>query len=79
MLPIAPLLAFVDVVHQLELARLFQEDRLGLDVGEDVALAAVDFLEQVDVGVHLGLLERLVGGHLSGPSPATCWQRSCCR
>ena len=58
----APPLAFVDVIHQLELARLFQKDGFGLDVGEDVALAAVEFLEPGDVGVHLVLLERLRAG-----------------
>ena len=62
MLPTRQPLAFLDVVHQLELARLFQEDRLGLDVGKHVALAAVQLFEPGDVGVHLVLLERLRTG-----------------
>ena len=42
--------AFLDVVDQIELAGLFEEPRVGLDVGEHVADAAVLVGHHVTVG-----------------------------
>ena len=41
--------AFLDAIDHVELARLFEEPQVGLHVGEDVPLAAV----QVDQRVHV--------------------------
>ena len=62
-----PLLAFLDVIDQVDLARFFEEHRLGLDVGEHVALAAVEVLEPLEVVVHLGLFEHLSGRQRHAP------------
>ena len=56
--------AFLDVVDDVELARLFEEAVVGLDLGEDVALAAVLVAELLQIEVLLVLVERLVAEQL---------------
>ena len=63
--PIA--LAFGDVVDEVELARLLEKPRVGLDVGEDEATAAVDVPDQAEVGIHLRLVEGLTALELEVP------------
>src|SRR3954447_4054141 len=57
-----PTLAFFNVVHELQPTFLLEEDRFSADVGENVALAAVEFLEPGDIGIHAVLFERLRTG-----------------
>ena len=53
--------AFVDRVDDIQLAGLFQEAVVGLDFGEDVALAAVFVAELLQIEVLLVLIEVLAG------------------
>ena len=50
-------LPLLDVVDEVELARRLEEAWIGSHVGEDEPAAAVDVADQVEVGVHLGLVE----------------------
>ena len=50
-------IALFDVVDEIELPRIFEESRVGLDVGERVTDAAVLILERAEVGGHLRLVE----------------------
>ena len=60
-------LSLLDVVDQVQLARLLEKSWVGLDVGEDKAAAAVDVADHAEVGIHLRLIERLAAGELEIP------------
>ena len=60
-------LPLLDVVDEIELTGFFQEPRIGPDVREDEAAAAVDVADHPEVGIHLRLIERLAAGELELP------------
>ena len=60
-------LAFGDVVDEVELTGLFQKPGVCPDIGEHEAAAAVDVADQVEVLVHLGLVEVLTPLELQIP------------
>ena len=56
-----------DVVDEVELSRRLEKPRIGPDVGEHEAPAAVDVADEVQIGVHLGLVEGLAALELEVP------------
>jgi hypothetical protein len=60
-------LPLADVVDEVELTWLLEEPRIGLDVGEHEAAAAVDVADLVEILVHLGLVEELASLELQLP------------
>ena len=58
-----PTLSFFDVIDEVKLPRFLEQDLFGTDVGKNVTLAAIKFLQPFDVVVHICPFERLASGH----------------
>ena len=56
-----------DAIDKIEFTRLFQKPRVGLDVGEDEAPAAVDVADGAQISIHRRLVEKLTAGQLQIP------------
>src|SRR2546423_10652958 len=52
-------LSFLDAISQIERSRLFEKPRVGLDVGEDVPLAAVKIDQRIRSEEHTSELQSL--------------------
>ena len=55
---------FLDIVNQIHLGLAFEQPRVGLDVGKNVAFAAIQIADDVHIVVHRPLIEELAAVEL---------------